>query len=175
MSTRDALIEANLDLAERIARRLARTIPSHGMLVDELEGEARYLLVLAAEQYDKTRNESFRNWAAWFISRRLHEKLRRKPLRDATHNQLSDQYEGRSSTESPEEFAMRAELCGEIDRAIGTLPARSRKIVEIRYLEDASHRLIGPRVGLKTSRISQLHAEALKTLREELNGLKRAV
>jgi RNA polymerase sigma factor (sigma-70 family) len=174
MTERDRLIEENLDLAHAIARRLAASIPRYGMIADELDSEAQLQLVVAAERYDASRGVPFREWAAWFLDRRLREGMRRKALRDATHSQLPERYDVRSTVESPEEIVQRAQVCQEVRRALASLPARSRKIVELRYRGDRSHRSVGEEVGLRSSRTGQIHAQVLAELRVKLSRLAEA-
>lgn len=171
---RDNLITTNLDLAHALARRLAAGIPRYGMLTDELDSEAQYLLVLAASVYDPGRGVPFREWAAWFIIRRLRENLRRKSLRDSTHSQLPEQFDTNAPNESPEEIVDRRIVREEVRRAVAMLPARKRAIVQLRYNEDMSHRSVGREVGLQSSRTGQLHSEALVELRRRLAHLATA-
>jgi RNA polymerase sigma factor for flagellar operon FliA len=53
-------------------------------------------------------------------------------------------------------------------KALACLPERQRELIELHYFGHMPFKDIAARVGLTKGRISQLHAEALKTLRRHL-------
>ena len=56
---------------------------------------------------------------------------------------------------------------------VQALPERERRIVRWHYFEHMDFKLIGAALGLSKGRISQLHARALKLLREGLQSVER--
>lgn len=157
-----------------MARRVRRLVPTYGIVADELEGEALVLLVVAVDHFNPERGVPVEQWAAWFISRRLRDLMRRKNLHDATHAQIEDDFDAVSAAEGPEEIEHRRSLQRQVQRALTYLPSRTRKVVTLRYSRDLSHREVGPHVGLKASRVGDLHAEGLRELRRLLPGLEHA-
>ncbi len=65
----------------------------------------------------------------------------------------------------PSAHALRSSLARELRDAIARLPSRQREVVALHYYAEASMRTIGRRLGLSAQRVSQLHAQALSTLR----------
>jgi len=56
---------------------------------------------------------------------------------------------------------------------VEALPERERRIVRWHYFEQMDFKLIGAALGLSKGRISQLHARALKLMREGLRSIER--
>ncbi len=76
-SERDALIVDHLDMARRLARKIARRVPrSFGR--EELESAAMLGLTEAALRYDATRGEPFVAYAAKRIRGAVLDELRRR-------------------------------------------------------------------------------------------------
>lgn len=169
---RDSLIEKNLDLARLVSRSVAAASPHFGAPISELEGDAFYLLVLAAENFRPSRGLAFRQWALWFISRRLRDGLRRKALKDGSHNQLPDDFDIEALDASPEDGAARIELRRQVREAVAELEPRSRAIVTYRYRDELSYPAVGERIELRASRVGQLHGLALQELKGKLNHLQ---
>ena len=68
--------------------------------------------------------------------------------------------------------------------AIGSLPPREQKVITLYYYGDVTMKQIGAEIGVNESRVSQLHARAIKRLRvvladmapaEAMSALKSAV
>ncbi|MFL6573086.1 MAG: sigma-70 family RNA polymerase sigma factor [Burkholderiales bacterium] len=56
---------------------------------------------------------------------------------------------------------------------VEALPERERRILKWHYFEHMDFKLIGAALGLSKGRISQLHARALKLMREGLRSIER--
>ena len=54
--------------------------------------------------------------------------------------------------------------------AIATLPARERKVIGLYYYGEVTMKEIGAEIGVNESRVSQLHARAIRRLREALGA-----
>ena len=54
--------------------------------------------------------------------------------------------------------------------AIETLPVRERRVICLYYYEEVTMKEIGAELGVNESRVSQLHARALRRLREALGA-----
>ncbi len=72
------------------------------------------------------------------------------------------------SRDLPVDEAMKGEIAGILREKIAGLPERDRRILKLYYFggERMSMREIGEKLGLHESRISQLHAKALESLRK---------
>jgi len=63
----------------------------------------------------------------------------------------------------------RAETVRRLTRAIETLPERLRMVLALHYDEDLTYREIAKLLQVSEPRVCQLHADALKKLREEMS------
>ena len=70
--------------------------------------------------------------------------------------------------ERPDAAYERQEVEDRVRAAIGTLPPRERRVVALYYYGEVTMKEIGAELGVNESRVSQLHARALRRLREAL-------
>ena len=70
--------------------------------------------------------------------------------------------------ERPDAAFERKEVEDRVRAAIGTLPPRERRVVALYYYGEVTMKEIGAELGVNESRVSQLHARALRRLREAL-------
>lgn len=81
---------------------------------------------------------------------------------------LPAQSEPASETGTPEEVHQSRAMLRAVKSAMAELPARERRILELRYLDDVPAKDIAVSLGVSEARISQLHARATATLRQSL-------
>jgi RNA polymerase sigma factor for flagellar operon FliA len=74
-----------------------------------------------------------------------------------------------SEPEAPDAAYERAEVRDRVRAAIASLPARERKVIGLYYYGDVTMKQIGNEIGVNESRVSQLHARAIKRLRQVLS------
>ncbi len=72
----------------------------------------------------------------------------------------------------PEEILMKKTNIGLLNEAMKQLKERERRILFMYYSEEKSQEEIGKILNVSESRISQLHAQAIKELRESLEAAK---
>lgn len=70
--------------------------------------------------------------------------------------------------ERPDRAYERTEVEDRVRGAIDTLPPRERRVIALYYYREVTMKEIGAELGVNESRVSQLHARALRRLREEL-------
>jgi RNA polymerase sigma factor for flagellar operon FliA len=89
-----------------------------------------------------------------------------------------------SEPEAPDAAYERTEVKERVRAAIASLPPRERKVIGLYYYGDVTMKQIGAEIGVNESRVSQLHARAIKRLRlvlgemapaEAMSALKSAV
>ena len=89
-----------------------------------------------------------------------------------------------SEPEAPDAAYERSEMQDKVRAAIGSLPPREQKVITLYYYGDVTMKQIGAEIGVNESRVSQLHARAIKRLRvvladmapaEAMSALKSAV
>jgi RNA polymerase sigma factor FliA len=72
--------------------------------------------------------------------------------------------------ERPDHAYERIEIKERVSAAIETLPVRERRVIALYYYGDVTMKEIGAELGVNESRVSQLHARALRRLREALGA-----
>lgn len=76
-----------------------------------------------------------------------------------------------SEPESPDAAYERLETRDRIRAAIQSLPARERKVIGLYYYSEVTMKEIGADIGVNESRVSQLHARAIRRLRTALGEM----
>ena len=79
-----------------------------------------------------------------------------------------------SEPERPDVAYERSETKDRVRVAIESLPPREQKVIGLYYYKDATMKQIGAEIGVNESRVSQLHARAIRRLREALAGVMPA-
>jgi RNA polymerase sigma factor for flagellar operon FliA len=72
--------------------------------------------------------------------------------------------------ERPDMQYERDEVKNRVRNAIATLPPREQRVVALYYYNETTMKDIGAELGVNESRVSQLHARAIKRLREALGA-----
>jgi RNA polymerase sigma factor for flagellar operon FliA len=75
-----------------------------------------------------------------------------------------------SEPESPDAAYERAETGDRVRAAIESLPPREQKVIGLYYYQEATMKQIGAEIGVNESRVSQLHARAIRRLKEALRS-----
>ena len=73
-----------------------------------------------------------------------------------------------SEPDSPDRAYEKLETRERIHAAIASLPWRERKVIGLYYYGEVTMKQIGAEIGVNESRVSQLHARAIRRLREAL-------
>jgi RNA polymerase sigma factor for flagellar operon FliA len=79
-----------------------------------------------------------------------------------------------SEPESPDAAYEREETKLRVRAAIASLPPREQKVVGLYYYGEATMKEIGAEIGVNESRVSQLHARAIRRLRDALGTVAPA-
>ena len=79
-----------------------------------------------------------------------------------------------SEPEQPDAAYERSETTARVRAAIATLPAREQKVIGLYYYQEATMKQIGQEIGVNESRVSQLHARAIRRLKEALERMMPA-
>jgi RNA polymerase sigma factor for flagellar operon FliA len=79
-----------------------------------------------------------------------------------------------STPEQPDSAYEKAETKDRIRAAIESLPVREQKVIGLYYYQEATMKQIGTEIGVNESRVSQLHARAIRRLRDALAGVMPA-
>jgi RNA polymerase sigma factor for flagellar operon FliA len=73
-----------------------------------------------------------------------------------------------SEPDSPDVAYVKSEARERVRHAIGSLPPRERRLINLYYFGDVTMKQIGAELGVNESRVSQLHARAIQRLRKTL-------
>ena len=73
-----------------------------------------------------------------------------------------------SEPEQPDAAYEREQTKSRVRGAIASLPKREQKVIALYYYAEATMKQIGAEIGVNESRVSQLHARAIRRLREAL-------
>jgi RNA polymerase sigma factor for flagellar operon FliA len=76
-----------------------------------------------------------------------------------------------SEPDAPDTAYEKTETRERVRAAIATLPAREQKVISLYYYAESTMKEIGAAIGVNESRVSQLHARAIKRLREALGDM----
>src|SRR5438874_10927340 len=76
-----------------------------------------------------------------------------------------------SEPEAPDAAYERLEIKARVMSAIDSLPPRERKVIGLYYYGDVTMKQIGAEIGVNESRVSQLHARAIRRLRVALGEM----
>jgi RNA polymerase sigma factor FliA len=79
-----------------------------------------------------------------------------------------------SEPEQPDTAYEKSEIKERIRVAIESLPPREQKVIGLYYYQEATMKQIGAEIGVNESRVSQLHARAIRRLRDALAGVMPA-
>jgi RNA polymerase sigma factor for flagellar operon FliA len=77
-----------------------------------------------------------------------------------------------SEPESPDHAYERLETRERVRTAIQSLPWREQKVIGLYYYGEITMKQIGAEIGVNESRVSQLHARAIRRLREALGEME---
>ena len=75
-----------------------------------------------------------------------------------------------SEPERPDVAYERSEAKRRVRDAIASLPPREQKVIGLYYYDEATMKQIGAEIGVNESRVSQLHARAIRRLRDGALG-----
>jgi RNA polymerase sigma factor for flagellar operon FliA len=75
-----------------------------------------------------------------------------------------------SEPEQPDLAYERNQTKDRVQAAIASLPAREQKVIGLYYYGEATMKQIGSEIGVNESRVSQLHARAIRRLRDALSA-----
>ena len=76
-----------------------------------------------------------------------------------------------SEPEQPDDAYERQETKERVSAAIASLPPREQKVISLYYYGEATMKQIGAEIGVNESRVSQLHARAIRRLRDALGSM----
>jgi RNA polymerase sigma factor FliA len=76
-----------------------------------------------------------------------------------------------SEPDSPHVAYEKAETRDRVRAAIQALPLRERKVVSLYYYGEVTMKQIGAEIGVNESRVSQLHARAIRRLKDSLGDM----
>jgi RNA polymerase sigma factor FliA len=77
-----------------------------------------------------------------------------------------------SEPEAPDSAYEKAETRERVGAALASLPPRERRVIDLYYYGEVTMKEIGAEIGVNESRVSQLHARAIRRLRDALGDMR---
>ncbi|MBC7327491.1 sigma-70 family RNA polymerase sigma factor [bacterium] len=172
--TRDALVEENIGLVHKWARRYyryAQSIPT--VTYDDIFLEGVYGLLKAIDKY-KPQKGSFSTYATIWIKQSIRRFLQKEKAQLKGRGYLPTQEEDDEQMTlediQPEEAPAQPEVdLDNLEQKIkyADIPQRSKDILRMYFLEGLSLREIGEKIGLSKERVRQLIKEDGRKVLEE--------
>lgn len=134
--------------------------------VDDCLQEARLRVIAALPTFRE--GSPFAPWARTIATNAALSILRRR-RRAAGLSPLHDQGEA-STAPAPVEALVRSEQAAGVRRAIQALPARCRRVVELRLLHDLGHAEIANLLHLSNGAVRVLFCRGIRNVRYALKG-----
>lgn len=171
-----------LPLVERVAKRIARRLP-RSVALDDLVGAGSLGLIDAVKRFDPARAPSFSAYAELRIRGAILDHLRAldwlpRSMRASVNRGESDaavvSIDDRAglgcdgfaaSLPTPSTLLEQRELRTCLAAAIAALPARSRRVLALYYVDELTLKEVGAVLGVTESRVCQLHGEAVQRLK----------
>jgi len=184
-AARDAAILQDLDLVNRIARRLQRRVPPC-VKFDDLASAGMIGLIHAVDRFDQTRGLKFRNYAQYRIQGAMQDFLRdedplsrteRRRVRASAPALSATGYGIPPATVSLDQIPVRClastaqpafTLRAEIREAPRCLSPRENRVIELLYDIGWQSREVAVEMHVNESRVSQIKTRAISKLRLQL-------
>jgi RNA polymerase sporulation-specific sigma factor len=172
-ATRDALVEENIGLVHKWARRYyryAQSIPT--VSYEDIFLEGVYGLIKAIDKY-KPQKGSFSTYATIWIKQSIRRFLQKEKAQLKGRGYLpvqEDEEEQMTLEDMPaEEEELPSSDIESLKRKIeyASIPQRSKDILRMYFLEGYSLREIGEKIGLSKERVRQLIKEDGRKVLEE--------
>jgi len=176
---RDKLVESHIGIVQAIARQLAAQIPNT-FDVEDLVSEGCLALTSAATRY-RPKDHGGAPFSAYarfrvrgamldFVGGKNWERAKRTDSLDTFEREDETFIEPDSLRVQPQTEATidSSRLTSQLRSAIAQLPARLQTVVILRYHQGAQFDAIAHAIGVKQTRASNLHVQALTELRSIL-------
>src|ERR1035437_1217207 len=159
---RDGLVLEHMEWAHGIARRVASLLPTW-FTVDDLTGPVEIALLERAASYDAKRGIPFRAYAGRRIAGACFDSVRRKEYAERAH-QTTEGLQAVSALPSPEAQAESHEQV-RVWAQVQQLPPRHALVILAVYGGGMTLETLATKVDVGSSRLSQIHHEALRMLK----------
>jgi len=189
----NADVEKHRNLVAATVARVTRRVPTHGDARQDLEAAAMFGLLDALMKKGTRTDEEFSWYASvrirgavidelrrrdW-ISRAMRTRVRREraaggeaitvaPAVQTFEHSVLDQLAGTATDDSPFDTLQRHRGIAAVRDAVAKLRERDGAILRMHYFEAMAFQEIARVLGVSPARVSQLHARALRVLRELL-------
>ncbi len=185
-------VVAGLPFVEALARRMAASMPN-SIDVGDLVQDGVLGLIDAAHRFDEDRGIKFETFAERRVRGAMIDALRRDAWPRGVRRQRRELDAARESLRrelghepsladlaarvgsdenAPDTAYEKRETRERVLAAIASLPWRERKVIGLYYYGEVTMKQIGSEIGVNESRVSQLHARAIRRLRDALGQLR---
>jgi RNA polymerase sigma factor (sigma-70 family) len=175
LARRDELVTGHLELVRQIARRIHASLPPSFDL-DDLFAEGYAALLQAATRYRPREHGGapFSAYARPRIRGAILDSVTGRHYRENTGGEI-DAETLAGAPSNVEEMIDRNRRLERVERAIERLPPRQAEVIREYYSADAPGlRIVARRLHTSFGTVWQLHAEAIRELRELLDDPREA-
>lgn len=166
---KEQLISANMRLVVSIAKRHVASTDNFF----ELLSDGNLSLIKAVDKFDFSRGFKFSTYASWAIMKNYARSIpEEKMRRDRYLTGADDLFQFAADKRSDEHAALSSaeQARREVNRLLGALPERERRILELRSGLDAEHGMtleqVGKELGITKERVRQIEARGFSKLRQ---------
>lgn len=160
----------DLAWAASVARAVAARIPRH-FAIDELIQIAQIQVWQERRKYKAEEHPGvpFRAYAWQAVRGACLMSVRRRRWTEATAPSVEDVDEPEAlAAKCPDELFEQRKAVARVDDAVNALPAKMRKLIELRYSDGLTVREAALKLGITETRAASLHADAIQRLRGKL-------
>lgn len=160
----------DLAWAASVARAYAARVPSH-FAVDELIQLAQIQVWMERKKYKPEEHPGvpFRAYAWQAVRGACRMAVRRRRWNEAFSPSVEDVDEPEAlAAKCPDELFEQRKAVARVDDAVNALPAKMRKLIELRYSDGLTVREAALKLGITETRATSLHATAIQRLRGKL-------
>jgi len=158
VADRNTLIVNRMELADRIAKNQYRRMGVRSVDLDELKSAAYMGLVDAANRYNGGDFDTFASY-------RIYGEIK-DYLRTLCWGSRSNRLTRFTLGEEHERHTQDVQHDDTVDVLTGELPARSRDVVLMYYVEDCTLADIAAKLGVSQTRVHQIFTQSVSKLRD---------
>lgn len=141
----------------------------HPGLAEELTQKTVFDAVRGRTAYDPERGQ-LEQWLVGIARKNLAQELRRRATQARTDSNLVDYADDLDRIPLPDQLLEKQETIQQVHIALGRIPVRERRVLELKYLQDLAVREIANQMALTEKAVHSLLYRARQSLREQIQA-----
>ena len=175
---RQALVENNLSIVYRVAKKRIRFMPKN-IELEDLVAYGVFGLISAAKKFDPSRGFKFVTYAGHKIAGSISDELRignrsghGQRIQAQSLEEKGELYLPAHEHYTPEHRMTEIEISEAVHRAVDALPLCERQVITMRHFQNLKRDEIGKKLNRSEAWVSIVHTRALGRLRKKLSVYK---